>query len=654
MKKHLTKLVFTFLTIALLGQAGISQTYIWGGPGDANSEFNGGLNDWTVNATPDSALWVWEADGQADRGAYFGTRGPIQSPSVSNGAAVFDSDFYDNAGTSGNFGNGIAPAPQVGELISPEFSCEGHTSVWIQFNEYYRNYQSTTTYAVSIDGGETWIDGHPINTDVAVNAQIDPATVKLIDISDIAANQANVKIKFIFNANYYFWVIDDVYIIDSPPADPQIGNTWYPPNRFNTPQSQITNDSMYFIMQVINRGGVDMLDNGARVTIINENEETLFIDSLNFDVAVGDTVDLEFNSFMPESDIDTGLYAAVYEIFTENSATNLNKKIVHYFYISPSFFDSWDGENNIYNSTYTFTDGHISGATNYQGAASEPSSKVYNLNYYKMADWAENDNIEFRTTEALLKASLATRPDIVPTLPVSIFFFEIADTIDNYLNNFRGDDGIIVDGKESDQLTYLGYASENYNNYEALSLLHVPFADAEDENDYILLKPNKKYLIACYWSDEGDYYIQAYDNHFNGTERYSYNGQFLSFIYTDFGGEGHYAAVGVKYKWVLGMNLKMFVNTVSTDDELFQESTIQIKENPVRNNLYVDIHLNETVDKATMVIHNINGGIIDMRTVKNIKEGSYKFYTGNLPAGTYIFTMFTKDKLLSKKFVVAK
>ena len=46
MKKHL---LFTFFALVLIIQAGISQTYIWGGPGDKNSEFNGGLNDWTVS-----------------------------------------------------------------------------------------------------------------------------------------------------------------------------------------------------------------------------------------------------------------------------------------------------------------------------------------------------------------------------------------------------------------------------------------------------------------------------------------------------------------------------------------------------------------------------------------------------------------------------
>ena len=95
MKSNYTNLVFSMLIYISLFQTGISQTYIWGGPEDINSEFDGGLNDWTINVISpnENAAWIWEADGTADRGAYFGDRTPIESPSVANGAMTFDSDF---------------------------------------------------------------------------------------------------------------------------------------------------------------------------------------------------------------------------------------------------------------------------------------------------------------------------------------------------------------------------------------------------------------------------------------------------------------------------------------------------------------------------------------------------------------------------------
>ncbi|HEB61531.1 MAG TPA: hypothetical protein ENI82_00110, partial [Bacteroidetes bacterium] len=247
-----------------------AQTYIWGGPGDKNSEFAGGLNDWTVNAVSpnDSALWLWEADGKADKGKWWYGRDAIESPSVSNGAAVFDSDYYDTGGTNGNHGDGPAPCPQTSELISPTFSCIGHESVWIRFNQYYRTWNSVTKIAVSIDNGESWIWEKILNEDISLNNSTERNSVKQINISNIAKNQAEVKIKFIWEGVYYFWILDDVYVMSNPPADPQIVGTWYPPDRFDTPKEIITHDSMKFKMRVINQGSVDSKNVAGTISIV--------------------------------------------------------------------------------------------------------------------------------------------------------------------------------------------------------------------------------------------------------------------------------------------------------------------------------------------------------------------------------------------------
>ena len=91
----------------------------------------------------------------------------------------------------------------------------------------------------------------------------------------------------------------------------------------------------------------------------------------------------------------------------------------------------------------------------------------------------------------------------------------------------------------------------------------------------------------------------------------------------------------------------------ATEEELLPNNTVQFA-NPVKENLTVNIQFKGQVDHATMVIHNINGDIIDMRNIYNVKSDVQRFNTGSMSAGTYIFTLFTKDKLISKKFVVVK
>jgi len=194
---------------------------VWGGPGNPNSEFDGGLNDWTtVGVTDDDAIWVWEEDGRADNGAYSNTTA-INSPSAANGAMVFDSDFYDNAGVQGDFGLGVAPAPATGELISPIMDLSGVGAVSLKFNEYHRNFSSFNQVAYSMDGGVTWSDPIQTNSDVPTNEATSTSAVQIVSLFG-ATGTAEFRVKFIMDGNYYFWIVDDVQILTRARNDMQV------------------------------------------------------------------------------------------------------------------------------------------------------------------------------------------------------------------------------------------------------------------------------------------------------------------------------------------------------------------------------------------------------------------------------------------------
>ncbi|MEM7104736.1 MAG: S8 family peptidase [Bacteroidota bacterium] len=186
---------------------------VWGNvPGEG--DFNGGLHDWTTIGISDpNALWVWESDGKADQGAFAGPFGdqPILSPSLSNGAMVFDSDFYDNGGDDQNLGNGPVPALQISELISPIIDLSGMpaSNILLTFNQYFRQQNSVTSVAFSSDGGNNWSPPIMINQNVPPG-DATPAYEQLrIPLSGaIPTNQ--FRIKFTIEADYFFWIIDDV------------------------------------------------------------------------------------------------------------------------------------------------------------------------------------------------------------------------------------------------------------------------------------------------------------------------------------------------------------------------------------------------------------------------------------------------------------
>jgi hypothetical protein len=654
-----TSSLFSILVVLLLFNQGNTQSYIWGGPGDNNSEFNGGLNDWTVVAVNPNAnaLWVWEADGKADKGGYWNNRNAIKSPSVSNGAMVFDSDFYDNAGIQGNQGKGIAPGSQTGELISPVFSCTGHTSVWLKFNQYYRNWKSTPKFSVSIDGGTTWATPITLNGDIKLNFSTTENSQILYDISNLAAGHANVRIKFIWEGEYYFWIIDDVAIIDTPAGDPKIMGTWYPPMHYGIAQNMANRDSMYFIMDVNNTGGKALTGIEGKITLYNDNlQKVFYTESKTFDLGINDTFRVFFDSYMAPANLDTGLYVALYEIKTDQAATTNGKSFIQYFRIYPNLFDRTEGGKNIYKTRFRNTDSSLDGGVSFQGSGTAgPIYDSYNINYYKMGDWVESPNYKISAVSTTLSVTMGTTGDLI-SYPGTIRVFELADTLDNLLWNFDFLDGIGLDGKESKQLFYVGYGFKQIENVAKYANVDVEITDL-DENGYLDLKPNKKYFVGALW-EKGTRYYQGYDNtNGSGNKRFFYylNNLYQTVSYTYVSNDQRFYVLGSDYgAWAMDLNIELSGFTNTSEDQLLPANSVTIQENPLRDVLSVDLQFENSIDHATIVIHDLKGSIIELRNVYNLKESTETFQVGSFPAGQYVFTIFTKDKMLSKKFVVIK
>lgn len=102
---------------------------VWGnvkGQGD----FSGGLGDWSVDK---ENTWEFNEDGNISKGAYGGTQ--MTSGSACDGVMEFNSDWLDNGGVEGAFGDGLCPAVCTGELISPtiDLSATTVTGITIEF-----------------------------------------------------------------------------------------------------------------------------------------------------------------------------------------------------------------------------------------------------------------------------------------------------------------------------------------------------------------------------------------------------------------------------------------------------------------------------------------------------------------------------------------
>ncbi len=183
---------------------------------DAKWEYRG------TTTTPSNAT--------GSRGGYAGPAStgqlPIQSATAANGFVVFDSDFLDNAGIAGNFcGTGaLACAPHVANLETGVINLLGHPTVDLLFTQYYRRFAGAggvqtvpATYLdFSTDGGVTWSGNVTLNASIAVNSATTRNSAIAVSIGQYVGNQANVKIRFRFDGDYYFWQMDDIKIISTP------------------------------------------------------------------------------------------------------------------------------------------------------------------------------------------------------------------------------------------------------------------------------------------------------------------------------------------------------------------------------------------------------------------------------------------------------
>ena len=209
-----------------------------------SEDFSGGIpTTWTNGTTPTppviSAPWVYRGPSTTpnistgSQGAYAGTNGPIQSPTASNGFVIFDSDYYDNGGTAGNFGAGQypcndilggTPTGHVGTLTTDSIDCSMYSDVTMVFNSFYREYTGIAKVAFSIDGGITFTDTVEVHPDIEVNERTDSDYQVMVRFPSNIAGNPNVKIQFIYDGTvlystyngYYFWMIDDIELIETP------------------------------------------------------------------------------------------------------------------------------------------------------------------------------------------------------------------------------------------------------------------------------------------------------------------------------------------------------------------------------------------------------------------------------------------------------
>ena len=329
-------------------------------PGDNPTSWTAlAINDNGGATIPGNAYWVQTLTG-ISQGAYATGSTPISSPSQANGAAIFDSDFLDNGGIVACFGCGASPSAHKGELISPRFDLTGYmdTAIAVNFYSLYKNYAiNELSVSLSTDDGTTWstIDYQAFQPSLSEGfvTVVFPTTVTGV------ANLTQCRIKFNFDGDYYYAIVDDVSVCTALRHDLTIarevlgGNGLADAfdqlmitNNKHFPLSQINSHHLMFGANIKNYGYDQVItsDNAQLNVQIEENQSgnwvAVHIQSTDVDTVETNSGTAVVDTLTNSSWASVGDFRTRYTTSLSTDVNTANDTFYHYFSINDNSYAS--------------------------------------------------------------------------------------------------------------------------------------------------------------------------------------------------------------------------------------------------------------------------------------------------------------------------
>lgn len=611
------------------GVQGFSQTLLWGGPNDPNSTFSNGLGNWTTSGissynvdSVSNSKWTYTASAKS-RGGYSDQAGTINSPSRTDGAMIFDSDFLDNGGVQGNEGLGASPSPHSGALTSPTIDCSSFPTVTVSFYQYYQNYLSQCLLQVSSDSGLTW-------TSYDVNSNVKPGTGtfrnnrQIIDISNAAAGKKNVNFRFVFNGDYYFWMIDDVTLLSLPDNDLALSKVYYAPYSYAQPKSQICKDRFNFKSKISNLGGDPQSGVLYRVEIIGADRATrVWADSIylvNNLTPNDDNIDVTTPQMFDPTNLTTGKYYIRTTLTYNNTDYNPSDN---------SKIDSFEVTGNTFSR--------------------EPRAKIGNranggtaftvCNQIRTSDcWNSNDKFFASSAEAgLVAGTRAHNKDY----SVRIYVAEVKDDVSEDFSNFD-----VSHGVSSASIAVLSDQELKAKVTSSFGLYKIDLINTVT-NDKLYLNKNTRYFVMCAHPTESNAdSIETWRFHVCSNEK-NYDGHPFAIPVIDNDGNWFESWPDGESP-VLRLNLDV---VTKTDEHPLNESVMTIQPNPITNDV---LKLTLNFDKETnanITLFDVQGRVINFISYKNIKSSPISIPVSDLTDGSYFVRVSTEEGTQTKKFV---
>jgi len=277
------------------------QTQKAGGDTIWYEDFGGGFpSSWSIQDSSGICPWSYTLDGTW--GYYNSNNGvgpgddTLQSATKANGFLICDPDSANNA----VYGQ---PSGTTYEYLSSYFTTSaidlsGYPAILLQFEHLFRyNNGIDLIVGVSTDNA-TWTN-YAVQGTTPNNTQSANAETANINISSVAGNQSTVYVRLGWSARVYYWMVDDIRIVEAPGNDLTLTMEKHYPFYKMTPVRQATD--ITFIGAIANNGG-NTQANVQLNTTVSLLGDTLFNDSsapISSAPAANDTVAIADSSYIP-------------------------------------------------------------------------------------------------------------------------------------------------------------------------------------------------------------------------------------------------------------------------------------------------------------------------------------------------------------------
>jgi len=619
---------------------------------------------WTSTDLTAGTDWIWSSTGTSLGGFGAGSGVHITSPSLVNGVAMFDSDFFYDNGT----------VPQEAKLTSPAINLTGYADslVVLKFYTGLRDFQSDSNIVrFSIDGGATWVSFDVITAVGHVSNGVASQGAVAFNVSSLlagASNLSNCRIEFYFRGDSYFWSVDDVSIETFTPTFDLAVNEDAPSiitvGSAELPLAFVNDDETTWGANVKNTGFIDLAAASANLHMTVARRMTgswtnVASDSIAVPaIAVGGAY-FGFKSTIGAANwlpSDTGLYRVTYVIKSTVMQTNAaNDTLITFFGISNNNYLSKvplaaDGYPFAENATLPAVDAssnlpveHEFGSLFYIPTA---LTEIYAINQVKFRGAVSN--VIPGVTSALVTAK--------------VYKFEDSNADGFWTQAFSSSEpelsllGLGVD-------TFSLSATTTYRTGEMV------IRDIDTFGVGIVLQPNSFYFVSLFQSNSAGLrnatgqsraaFIGFAENYYETTVD-SMPGYYIpAAIFRD----AHIDAASnlVDNTWYTGYsNGNAAVPSIGlvlerrfgTAVELVPATSgMEIFPNPASNQLTVKVSNEEALSFVQYIVTDITGRVIIMHTNKNVQNDVMTFDVSPLPNGVYFTTVRTSKGSTTQKFV---